>query len=83
MADPSKSPLLGAAIAAALTLYAIAADRHGPSPMPFKRSDPLGRHADEPQQIPATGWWYILKRLAGDIGRDNVSLMAAGVGFSI
>ena len=81
MADPSKSPVLGAAIAAALTLYAIAADRRDRNAVPGKRSDPLGRHADEPQEIPPTGWWYILKRLAGDISRDNVSLMAAGVAF--
>jgi membrane protein len=81
MADPSKSPVLGAAIAAGLTLYAIAADRRGRRPAPVNRSDPLGRRADEPQQIPPTGWWYILKRLASDISRDNVSLMAAGVAF--
>ena len=80
MADPSKSPVVGAAIAGGLMLYAIAADRRG-RPLPAKHRDTLGRHADEPQEIPPTGWWYILKRLAGDIGRDNVSLMAAGVAF--
>ena len=80
MADPSKSPVVGAAIAGGLMLYAIAADRRG-RPLPAKRRDTLGRHADEPQEIPPTGWWYILKHLAGDISRDNVSLMAAGVAF--
>src|SRR5690242_11990246 len=81
MAEPSKSPVVGAAIAAGLTLYAIAADRRGRRPLAASRPDPLGRRADEPHEIPPTGWWYILKRLAGDLGRDNVSLMAAGVAF--
>lgn len=81
MADPSKSPVLGAAIAAGLALYAIVADRRDRGLMPAKRSDPLGRRADEPQEIPPTGWWYILKRLARDISDDNISLMAAGVAF--
>ena len=83
MVDHSKSPILGVAIAAALALYAIAADRRGRSPAPAQRSinDRLGRAADEPHQIPAAGWWDILKRLFADIGRDNVSLMAAGVAF--
>ena len=81
MADPSKSPLLGAAIAGGLMLYAIAADRRGLGVAPARRPDPLGRRADEPHEIPPTGWWHILKRLAGDISRDNVSLMAAGVAF--
>src|SRR5258708_11434034 len=29
--------------------------------------------SDEPHQIPAAGWWDILKRLFADIGRDNRS----------
>lgn len=81
MIEPSKSPVVGAAIAAGLTLYAIVADRRGRRPAAASRPDPLGRRADEPHEIPPTGWWYILKRLAGDISRDNVSLMAAGVAF--
>ena len=83
MADPTKSPILGAAIAAALALYAITADRRTRSPARAKRAgiDRLGRTADEPHQIPSTGWWDILKRLFKDIGRDNISLMAAGVAF--
>src|SRR6185437_5772415 len=81
MSEPSKSPVVGAAIAAGLTLYAIAADRRDRRPAAASRPDPLGRRADEPHEIPPTGWWYILKRLAGDISRDNISLMAAGVAF--
>ena len=81
MADPSKSPILGVAIAAGLALYAIAADRRDPMRADRVVKDPLGRTADEPQQIPGAGWWDILKRLFADLGRDNVSLMAAGVAF--
>jgi membrane protein len=38
-----------------------------------------GRHADRPQQIPKAGWWDILSRVRKAIGRDNVSLVAAGL----
>lgn len=85
MADQGKSPILGVAIAAALALYAIAADRHrrdhGPARAERAINARLGRTADEPHQIPPAGWWDILKRLFADIGRDNVSLMAAGIAF--
>ncbi len=82
MADHRKAPILGVAIAAALALYAIAADRRGlPARADRAVDDRMGRAADEPHQIPAAGWWDILKRLFADIGRDNVSLMAAGIAF--
>jgi membrane protein len=81
MADHIKSPIVGVAIAAALALYAIAANRRGPAQAERAADDRLGRTADEPHQIPAAGWWRILKRLFADISRDNVSLMAAGVAF--
>jgi membrane protein len=81
MADHSKSPILGIAIAAALTLYAIAAKRGRGPARAEAPVDRFGRAADEPHQIPAAGWWGILKRLFADISRDNVSLMAAGVAF--
>ena len=75
MADARK-PLLGVAIAAALTVYAMAARRrHGVaaianSPRPAA-----------PQEITASGWRDVLMQVAANIGRDNVSLMAAGVAF--
>jgi membrane protein len=82
MADRSKAPILGVAIAAALALYAIAAERRSRLAWADRTvDDRLGRAADEPHQIPAAGWWDILKRLFADIGRDNVSLMAAGIAF--
>ncbi|QJE73145.1 YihY/virulence factor BrkB family protein [Aerophototrophica crusticola] len=40
-----------------------------------------GRHADTPTQIPAKGWWDILKRTWSESSRDNISIVAAGVAF--
>jgi membrane protein len=42
-------------------------------------SDDRGRTADQPEQIPAVGWWDIVVRVYRDIGRDNVSLIAGGL----
>jgi membrane protein len=44
-------------------------------------NDSRGRYANTPAQIPTVGWLDVLKRLFKDIGRDNVSLMAAGIAF--
>lgn len=44
--------------------------------------DPVrGHHASSPFSIPKKGWWAILKRAWADVGRDHVSLVAAGVAF--
>ncbi|MDW5378104.1 YihY/virulence factor BrkB family protein [Halomonas sp. HP20-15] len=40
-----------------------------------------GRHAHKPTHIPRHGWFEVLKRVKEDIGRDHVSLVAAGVAF--
>jgi membrane protein len=40
-----------------------------------------GRGADGVTQIPARGWLDILKRVLGEISKDNVMLIAAGVAF--
>jgi len=37
--------------------------------------------ADSPTDIPAPGWWEVLKRTYGESSRDNVSVIAAGVAF--
>jgi len=34
-----------------------------------------------PWQIPLAGWWQIVKRVWASIGRDRISLIAAGVAF--
>ncbi|MCQ8185540.1 YihY/virulence factor BrkB family protein [Parvularcula maris] len=40
-----------------------------------------GRQAEKPWQIPPKGWLDILKRTQREIGRDHVSLVAAGAAF--
>ena len=40
-----------------------------------------GRHADSPTQIPARGWWDILKRTFAEVSNDRVLTEAAGITF--
>jgi membrane protein len=40
-----------------------------------------GAEAESPQQIPASGWWQILKRAWAEAKADQVPLLAAGVAF--
>jgi membrane protein len=40
-----------------------------------------GREANRPSQIPRSGWRDILWRVWDQIGKDNVSMIAAGVAF--
>jgi membrane protein len=40
-----------------------------------------GRHADTPAQIPARGWWDILKRTASEVSDDRLLTEAAGITF--
>jgi membrane protein len=40
-----------------------------------------GREADAPHEIPARGWWDILMRVKNEMSKDNLSVLAAGVGF--
>lgn len=40
-----------------------------------------GRNARKPSDIPAKGWWDILKRVKSEISSDHVSVVAAGVAF--
>lgn len=82
MAQDHK-PILGAAIAAAMALYAISSERRRCriSLEALAGNGNYGRHAEEPQHIPVAGWRDILKRVFADITRDNVSLMSAGVAF--
>ena len=44
-------------------------------------ADDRGRHAESPRQISKAGWRDILLRTKEQIGKDHVSLVAAGVGF--
>ena len=40
-----------------------------------------GSQADSPTQIPARGWWQVLRRSWRKSQKDNISLLAAGVAF--
>lgn len=40
-----------------------------------------GREADRPREIPARGWRQVLGRVKEEVGRDNLSIVAAGVAF--
>src|SRR5690348_7588355 len=40
-----------------------------------------GREADAPSEIPAGGWWDILKRVARQVSEDRVMAEAAGVTY--
>ena len=40
-----------------------------------------GRDAATPTDVPARGWWQILRRTYAEAGSDNLGLIAAGVAF--
>ena len=43
--------------------------------------DAAGREAERPSEIPARGWFAVLKRVKAEVKEDNVPLLAAGVAF--
>jgi len=45
------------------------------------RNDGRGRTADEPYEIPKSGWRDILWRTWEEVGKDHISIIAAGVAF--
>jgi membrane protein len=80
--------LTGALIATGLALYGAVTRRqerrrletlaHDPTRTP---RDHLGRDAAVPSEIPARGWWEIMKRVWEQMGTDNISTLSAGVAF--
>jgi membrane protein len=40
-----------------------------------------GAGADKPSEVPAKGWWQIIRRGLKEFSNDNMSLIAAGVAF--
>lgn len=40
-----------------------------------------GRHARQPSEIPAKGWWQIASRVKDELNQDNISIIAAGIAF--
>ncbi len=62
----------------------IKADRHNITPGAAKRevgSSGAGSQADNPAQIPARGWWDVLKRVYTGFNDDRLMTEAAGVTF--
>lgn len=55
-------------------------DREPAASTPVAEGD-RGRHATSPRDIPRQGWKDILLRVKDEVGRDNVSIVAAGVAF--
>lgn len=53
----------------------------GPVDRGRARQPGRGREADQPHEIPARGWWDILVRVKDEMAKDNLSVLAAGVGF--
>jgi membrane protein len=45
------------------------------------KCDPHGRTATHPTEIPSKGWRDIFARVRQNLGRDNTSLVAAGIGL--
>jgi membrane protein len=46
-----------------------------------ERADPHGRTATHPKEIPKRGWRDIFVRVRQNLGRDNTSVVAAGIGL--
>ncbi|MEK0082520.1 YihY/virulence factor BrkB family protein [Benzoatithermus flavus] len=40
-----------------------------------------GRTAASPTEIPAKGWWAVVQRVWAEIGKDNMTIIAAGCAF--
>lgn len=54
--------------------------RAEPQPPDGGASRPGGA-ARSPTQVPPRGWWQILQRVMEEVGKDNVSIIAAGCAF--
>ena len=44
-------------------------------------SSNTGRQANSPAEVPASGWWQVLKRTFEEASADNLGLISAGVAF--
>ncbi|MEU4392769.1 YihY/virulence factor BrkB family protein [Kribbella sp. NPDC023855] len=49
--------------------------------MSTRRREVPGLEADKPSQIPAAGWWQVMRRAWAEAKADQVPLLAAGVAF--
>jgi len=94
-ADRKPNPLVAASITAAGLLVATlsrTAGAHRPAPAGALRHRDrgraedsqdrgMGRQADRPSEIPARGWWSVLKRTAQQVSEDRVMAEAGGITF--
>ncbi|PVZ15050.1 YihY/virulence factor BrkB family protein [Actinomycetospora cinnamomea] len=75
-------------LSALLVVRSVVQGRDADAP-PRRRSDPLagqgtgvpGARAGTPAQVPARGWWQIVRRAFKESSADNVSMLAGGVAF--
>jgi len=51
------------------------------APTTNHRTDVPGADADKPTEIPAAGWWQVIRRAWAEAKADQVPLLAAGVAF--
>ncbi len=51
------------------------------SPPPSKNRNSLGRDAENPVQIPARGWWQVIKRAKEQLDTDHIQIVSAGIAF--
>ncbi len=56
-------------------------ERASSAPPSAARNVP-GRDADKPTEIPAKGWFQVLKRSLKEMGEDHLTLVAGGVAYS-
>jgi len=89
-AGGGRSTLIWAALSAALASSFLGRQRQRsaveePAPVPVagRAGLPPGHDAEAPGQIPARGWWQILKRTYREINDDRLSIIAAGVTFYV
>ncbi|MGF1629492.1 MAG: YihY/virulence factor BrkB family protein [Kiloniellaceae bacterium] len=40
-----------------------------------------GEYADQPFEIPWRGWWQVMKRVQGEVVKDRLSIISAGISF--
>jgi membrane protein len=77
-----ERPVTGALIAAGLALSGVLVRRHQRRQIERDLDENRrGRMASRPSEIPAAGWWDILKRTWQQMGEDNISIVASGVAF--
>lgn len=72
--------LKGAVIAVAVALYGALSTRRDATSA-STRDTPIGRTARPSAAAHGPGWWAIVRRVWRQLGEDNISVLAAGVGF--